>query len=283
MVIINSLAESVAQQILKYYIKSAQYQWYSCYLYIYIYIYIYIWEYIYINIYIYIYIYIYYMVMSMTPGFMLSTFIRQLMSNKCIKDYTSIEMHKAWNLGSHILPCNTCIYIYIYIDILLFIICLDYRLQMSIDLMKENSFTLAKARSSRYLAWTITNMDYADDIVLLANTPAQAESLLHSLEKAVGGIGFRINADKMEYICFNQNQKGVISTLKDGSLKLVDQFTYPRSSISSTENVINMWLAKAWTTINKLSAIWGLDLSYKIKHNFFQAVVTSIQLYGCTT
>ena len=64
----------------------------------------------------------------------------------------------------------------------LFIICLDYVFRTSIDLMKENVFKLAKERSRRYPAQTITNMDYADDIVLLANTPAQAESLLHSLE-----------------------------------------------------------------------------------------------------
>ena len=29
---------------------------------------------------------------------------------------------------------------------------------------------------------TITDVDYANDISLLANTPAQAETLLHSLE-----------------------------------------------------------------------------------------------------
>ena len=64
----------------------------------------------------------------------------------------------------------------------LFIICLDDMLRKSIDLMKENGFKLAKERSRRYPAQTITDMDYADDIVLLANTPAQAKSLLHSLK-----------------------------------------------------------------------------------------------------
>ena len=52
----------------------------------------------------------------------------------------------------------------------LFIICLDYVLWMSIDLMKDNGFKLAKERSRRYPAQTIT--DYADDIALLRNTPA---------------------------------------------------------------------------------------------------------------
>ena len=35
-----------------------------------------------------------------------------------------------------------------------------------------------------YPAKTITDADYADDIVILANAPAQAENLLRSLERA---------------------------------------------------------------------------------------------------
>ena len=48
--------------------------------------------------------------------------------------------------------------------------------------------------------------DYADDIALLANISAQTDSLLHSLEKAAGGIGLHGNVDKTEYMRFNQNQ-----------------------------------------------------------------------------
>ena len=62
--------------------------------------------------------------------------------------------------------------------------------------MKENAFKLAKERSRRYPAQTITDADYADDIALLENTPDKNESQLHSLERAAGGVGFHINADK---------------------------------------------------------------------------------------
>ena len=41
---------------------------------------------------------------------------------------------------------------------------------------------------------------YANDIVLLANTPTQAESLLHSLEQAAGSIRLPVNAEKKEFI-----------------------------------------------------------------------------------
>ena len=71
--------------------------------------------------------------------------------------------------------------------------------------------------------------------------PHQAETLLHSLERVDAGIGSHVNAHKSEYMCFNQI--GDICTLNGSSLKLVDKR-----------------LAKAWTTIDRLSGIWKSDL-----------------------
>ena len=163
----------------------------------------------------------------------------------------------------------------------LFIICLDYVLRTSIDKIKENGFELTKKRSRRYPAKTITDADYADDIAILVNTPDQAETLLHSLERAAASIGLYVNAHKTEYMCYNQT--GDISTLEGTPLKLVDKFTYLGSSVESTEKDIETRLTKAWTAINRLSIIWKSDLTDKMKRSFFQAAVTSILLYGCTT
>ena len=82
--------------------------------------------------------------------------------------------------------------------------------------------------------------------------------------------------------CINQDQIRDISTLTGSSLKLMDKFTYLGSSVSSTENDINAWLAKAWWPVDRLSVMWQSDLSDRIKCNFFQAIVMSILLYGCT-
>ena len=163
----------------------------------------------------------------------------------------------------------------------LFIICLDYVLRTSIDKIRENGLELTKKRSSRYPAKTITDTDYADDIAILANSPNQAETLQHSLERAAVGIDLYVNAHKTEYMYYNQT--GDISTLDETLLKLVDKFTSLGSSVASTEKDIDTRLTKAWTTTNRLSIIWKSDLTYKMKRSFFQAAVTSILLYGCTT
>ena len=88
-------------------------------------------------------------------------------------------------------------------------------LRKSIALIKENSFTLKKR------AETITDADYADDLALLADIPAQAESL------AAGDSVFHVNANKTEYIYFEWD--GAISILNGWALKLFDKFIYPRT------------------------------------------------------
>ena len=104
-------------------------------------------------------------------------------------------------------------------------------------------FKLKKERNRRNPAQTITDADYTDNIAVLANTLTQTKTLQHSLELAAAGIVLLVNADKTEYMCFNQ--RGDISTQKGSSLKLVDKFTYLGSSALSTKTDINTRLAKA--------------------------------------
>ena len=118
-----------------------------------------------------------------------------LFSQRFIVFIMQVGFYSIWSLVGCLMPnpLSLSLYIYIYIYI-----CLDCVLRTSIDIMKDKGFKLAGER--KYPTQTITEADYADDIVHLANTPTQAESQLHSLEWAAAGIGFHVNADKKEYI-----------------------------------------------------------------------------------
>ena len=59
--------------------------------------------------------------------------------------------------------------------------------------------------------------NYADNTALLENTLAQPKSQLHSLGRVAGAIDIHVNAEKTEYMCFNQ--RGDIFTLNGGPLK----------------------------------------------------------------
>ena len=103
--------------------------------------------------------------------------------------------------------------------------------------MKDNRLRLTKKRSRIYHTQAITDADYTVGIALLANTPAQTETQLYSLERPASGIGLPVNIDKTEYMWFNQ--RGDFSTLKCGHLKLVDKFPCLGSSLTSTNQDIN--------------------------------------------
>ena len=88
----------------------------------------------------------------------------------------------------------------------------------------------------------MTDADYADNVVLLVNKTVQAEFLLVQTAR---GIGIYVNASYAKYLCFKQETATAILSSKP--LKLLDLFTYLRSSISSTESDINILIGKAFT------------------------------------
>ena len=120
--------------------------------------------------------------------------------------------------------------------------CRDYVVRMSIDLIKENCFSLKtkkkEARIRLYLGETKTFVDDANDTALLVNTTTESESLLQSLEQAGGGIGLHVSANKIECMCFKR--EGAMSTLNGCPLKLVNKFTYLGRSAQTTESDVNL-------------------------------------------
>ena len=120
----------------------------------------------------------------------------------------------------------------------LFIICLDYVLRTSIDKIRENGFQLTKRRSKRYPAKTITDADYADDLALLANTPNQAETLLHSLERAAAGIGHWIHTDAIIIKTPDDKVARKNDARKEDAGRLLHKIFYLTSLFVSFERVV---------------------------------------------
>ena len=96
----------------------------------------------------------------------------------------------------------------------------------------------------------MTDADYADDLVLLTNTPTQVDSLLHCLEQVAGGISLYMLTNKTEFMSFKQ--EGAISTLSGKPMESVNQFTYFDSKMSSTESEVKIYIVTVWTTVDRL-------------------------------
>ena len=78
----------------------------------------------------------------------------------------------------------------------------------------------------------ITDLDYADDIVLLSDQIINADILLQSLETAAHKVGLTLNSPTTEYMLLNQEStRKEIHTLNRASLNTVDDFKYLGSNI----------------------------------------------------
>ena len=81
-----------------------------------------------------------------------------------------------------------------------------------------------------------------------------------------------MNANKTE-MCLKK--KWPISTSSSKPLKLIDNFTYLDSNLSSTKNDVNICQVMGWTAINRLSILWTSNLSDNIKQHFFKGLAVN--------
>ena len=82
----------------------------------------------------------------------------------------------------------------------LFILVLDYVLRISLDSNNNHGLFLSSKQCSRRPAQYLTDLDFADDLALIAESMKNAEALLQSLEEAAAAVGPLCNETKTEFI-----------------------------------------------------------------------------------
>ena len=171
----------------------------------------------------------------------------------------------------------------------IFVIVLDYAMRQAIEGKEEElGLTLYPRKSSRVPAKSITDLDFADDIVLLSNNIEQAKRLLNRVEQECKKIGLRMNAKKTKSMFFNATIE-IILTDEGNSVKqalseesLEQDFKYLGSWSEKTRDII-VRKALAWRSLHKLKPIWKSNLKRDLKIQLFRATTESILLYGCGT
>ena len=166
----------------------------------------------------------------------------------------------------------------------LFIMVVDYVMRVSIDTISEKGYQLHPKRGSRQPAEYLTDTDFADDIALISQSLEHVQDLLQSLEQASNGVGLYLNETKTE--CLNRclsNADLLVKTLSGSSLKMVEDYVYLGSFISSSEKDFNTRKGMAWSACNDMHQIWTSQLPKSIKLEIFRATVEPILLYGSDT
>ena len=164
----------------------------------------------------------------------------------------------------------------------LFAIVIDYCMLRAINGDEERlGFTIERRRSRRIGPKTVTDVDFADDIALLAESIENARELLHRVEKSAASVGLHINASKTKVMTFNlEDDSNTIQSITGEAISTVDDFVYLGSWIENTDRDVKIRKAKAWAAIHRLKSIWKSDLSKRLKIRLFLAACESVLLYG---
>jgi len=166
----------------------------------------------------------------------------------------------------------------------LFILVLDYIMRQTLgDRETELGFELESRKSSRYPPVVINDLDFADDIALLAEKILQAQEVLLRLENESAKVGLHLNAKKTKFMAYNLAAPITIKTRSGDLVEEVKNFKYLGSNMESSEKDLEVRKALAWSSCHKLRKVWNSQLSRKIKLKLFIATVESILLYGSET
>ena len=160
----------------------------------------------------------------------------------------------------------------------LFIIAPGYALCISLDKINSNGITIQPRTSSRNPSKHLTDLDFADDIALLADSLGNAQNLLLSLQQAAALVGLHINEDKTEYISTSSDE-----TLGGASFKKVEDFKYLGSWVMDSGKDFTTRKAQAWSACNKMDRILRSNLPCNLKIRLFQTTIQPILLYGSET
>ncbi len=131
----------------------------------------------------------------------------------------------------------------------------------------------------------ISDVDFTDDLALVTNTAAEAQSLLLSLEHAANEVGLHLNEGKTKYIGLNLHEDDgqYIKAASGEEIEKVEDFVYQGSRIMKSEKDFEVRKAKAWGACHKLKTIWKSGMRRDLKIRLFVVTVESILLYGSET
>jgi hypothetical protein len=133
---------------------------------------------------------------------------------------------------------------------------------------------------------TITDLDYADDIAMLAESNMCMQTLMDQLNEAAAEVGLQISATKTKLTHRNCPVPNI--NLGGERLEVVDDFPYLGSRIDLSGNCsrdISTRIAKASNAFNTLSRrLWNSrSVSLQTKLKVYDAAIRPILTYSCDT
>ena len=128
---------------------------------------------------------------------------------------------------------------------------LEYALRTAIN--DREGLTLTRRRSSRHPASHLSDLDYADDIVLFADMIQVAELLLHKVESASKSTGLFLNPSKTKYIHIYPSANDSVHSSDGSQIENVEFFNIsdPIQTLSMTSSAETNRHGQQFTSLTK--------------------------------
>ena len=131
------------------------------------------------------------------------------------------------------------------------------------------------------------NLQFADDIALLAGSADDLQHLLDSVSSVSLAYGMEISGPKTQTMCISKEHEGLSIKLYGNDLEQVTEFTYLGSCMAennSSNAEVCTRIAKALSSFGRLQNVWkDKEVSLTTKVKLLQTLVFPIICYACET
>lgn len=161
---------------------------------------------------------------------------------------------------------------------LLFILVLDYVLRHCLN--EEDSFVLARRRSTRHPAIYLPALAFADDIALLCRDPQTAQRSLNRLYERAQAVGLHISGPKTEVLHIGTEGTPSLSLPSGEVIASCQDFKYLGVSVFSSDCLFADRRTQAWRAAHQLGKVFNSEALENTKLKLFKAIVEPILFYG---
>lgn len=141
-----------------------------------------------------------------------------------------------------------------------------------------------KSKGIKVCGSYLNHLRFADDIAVLAETPAELEEMICSLDRESSKVGLEMNADKTKLIT---NSHKIPISAKDNTIEYVNSYIYLGKQLSfnktSNEEEVERRVNITWKKFWSLKEILKGSYSLNMKKIVFETSLLPCLLYGCQT
>jgi hypothetical protein len=137
------------------------------------------------------------------------------------------------------------------------------------------------------LCGKLTDLDYADDICLLAHCTRATQTVIEKIAREAAKVGLKINVNKSKEMHIAMKNNNETLRIHSETMESVTQHVYLGSisdNTGGTEVDITTRIRKAQAAFSTLNKIWHSTVcSTQTKLRIFNTNVKAVLLYGCET